>query len=235
MVITILMIYALSPIKEAESGVFIGIMICGVIMSLSFSKIFFSSHYAGIFKVVYGIFLLNIFYQFTLGWFSIKGDDWLYLLAKYGTSSVVVISIIKAPDFYIKHAYKWLACLITLMLLIGRFTSETDEITGRFTFGFGNSNAAGSVAAFAFAIFFIKNDIWKSVRIMGIFICLVAVMICGSRTGVALLLMSFFFKYKFNYKLILGGLAFLVIIAWILPRFGIELTDRKSTRLNSSH
>ena len=223
-VITLLMIYILSPIKEYESGVFVGVMICGVAMSLMFPKTFFSAHNARIFKVVYGILLLNVCYQFILGWLSIKPHDWLYLLAKYGTSSVVVVAIVKNPDFYIKSAYKYLACLIALMLLFGWASAETDEITGRFTFGFGNSNATGSVAAFAFAVFLIKPDIWKGVRLSGLFISLAAVMICGSRTGIVLLLMSFFFKYKLNYKLIFGGLAFLVVIVWVLPKFGVELT-----------
>lgn len=223
MLVAILMVYIYSPIKGYESSINITLMGVGVILSLVYVKIFFSIKYVQIFKVVYGILLLNVIYQLTLGWLSIKTEDWLYLLAKYGTSAILIISIVKEPKFYIHDAYKLLGYILAILLLIGGLSAEEDQLTRRYSFGFGNANWAGAIGAFTFAVFLIKTDIKQIFRWGGILISLVAVMVCGSRAGLVLIVMALIFKYKINFQLIGGGILFLILILWGVPKLGFEI------------
>lgn len=217
------MVYVYSPIKGHQENISIVLMGIGVALSLVFYKIFFSPKYFHIFKVVYGILLLNIIYQSTLGLLSIKTEDWLYLLAKYGTSAILIISLTQKPKFYIHDAYKILGYILAILLLIGGLSAEEDQLTGRYSFGFGNANWAGAIGAFTFAVFLIKTDIKQIFRWGGILISLVAVMVCGSRTGFVLIVIALIFKYKINYQLIGRGILFLFLILWGLPKLGFEI------------
>ncbi|MDR1544248.1 MAG: O-antigen ligase family protein [Prevotellaceae bacterium] len=194
----------------------------GVLLSVIYPKIFFSYHYAKIFKVVYGILLLNFFYQFTFGWLSVRLDDWMYLLAKFSTSVILIFAIIKKTEFYISKAYIWLACLLTGLFLNGWIFATVDPLTGRYTFGFGNANWTGYLGSFAFAVFLIKTDINKYIRYVGLCIALIVVVVSGSRMSLFILCFSFLFKYKISFKLILGYIAILFVLLYLPTKLGIE-------------
>jgi O-antigen ligase len=217
---TIMMVYILSPVGNMQLVTFI-LMGVGALLSFVYRSIFFSGHYMRIFKVVYGILFLNIFYQMSLGLFFIKTDDWLYLFAKYGTTAMLVISIVKNPQFYFHNAYKWLGYLLVILFVIGGLFTTAD-LTGRLTFGLINPNVTGTLASFTFGVFLLKTDIKKSVRWTGMLIVLFVCLACGSRTGLVMLLMSFIFRYKLSNKLVIGYGIGLCIMLWMVPYNNIE-------------
>ena len=192
MIIIIAFANALFPIQGIAQVINVGIMVLGLIFSFVYWNIFYNPRSYKIFTVVYGVLLVTCLYQFSFGFLYNRLEDWLYLAAKFGISVIIVISILKAPKFYIYDAYKWLAYVLLVLYVLGYMSKETDALTHRFTFGFGNANTAGDLAAIMFSIFLYKEkDFSKVVRWFGIFFALVVIMVAGSRSSMLLLFLSF--------------------------------------------
>lgn len=107
-------------------------------------------------------------------------------------------------------------------MVFGGIFGEND-LSGRMSFGFSNSNEAGALAALAFGVFLLHPEIKKPIKLIGMIILIFVIFLTGSRSAFIIFLLSNIFKFSFKLKYLIS-LAFGVIFIFLLiPKFGIEL------------
>lgn len=173
------------------------------------------------FPFVYWYALILIVYQFTFGFLFISEKTWTYLLSKIIVDFAIIISLAWEEEYYEKSFYRDIAIMTSILLLFGYFTYNP-SYGGRQTLGFWNPNSTGSISAICFGVTFIIKSINAKVRYAVATVCLLGVLLSGSRSAMGIVVISLFINYGINPKLI-GIIGILTIIAlFVLPALGIE-------------
>lgn len=221
-ILTISMIYTISPIKSFEKPISIALMALGLLLVLIYSNILLNPRIINAFRLVYSLMIINLLYQFTFGWLEIRVEDYFYLFAKISLTIIIAVSIALNPNFYGTRIFKILGYILGCLFLLGFVTSQVVPENGRYHFGFGNPNEAGAVAAIGFGIALIKENYPKLIKSGLLALFVVAAILTGSRAAMIFILLSFFIKYKIKTKLLIGLLIFAVVIIIVLPYFNMS-------------
>ena len=127
----------------------------------------------------------------------------------------------KNSKFYEKEFYPVIGLLTSIFLIFGYLTHNT-IFAGRQTLGFWNPNSTGSISAICFGTIFIMKSMKLRVRYVVAAICLLGVLLSGSRSAMGIVIISLFIKYGFNYKLIGFSILMLFVVFVLLPAMDIQ-------------
>lgn len=180
---------------------------------------------SGMFRANYFIYVYSIcmiVYQFTFGLFEVNDRTWTYLISKVVADMMFVVSVFSYPQFYGRKMFPIMAMGTAVLVFLGFFRGSVDIMSGRQTFGFGNSNALSSITAISAACFFIttkKIKFWH----WGILALLIyGALMGGSRSCVAALIIGLLFKYGLKPRT-LGVIILMVSTLEVVGQIGIEL------------
>lgn len=221
LIISVMLIYRLSPITSIQNQANLGLSGIGIILGLLNSNIVFSKESFKAFGVIWGLLIINFLYQFTFGWLDIKLIDFLYLSAKISSTFIIALSIAYNYKFYLDNFLKFLGYFILLLFIIG--IGSGDFGGTRSYLGFGNPNEAGLVAAIGFGVFLIYDGHLKIMKFFGIFVMLSAVLLSGSRAAFLLILIAGMFTFKLDIKFFTILLLGVFTIFYLFPLLGIEV------------
>ncbi|WP_417009036.1 O-antigen ligase family protein [Bacteroides congonensis] len=164
-------------------------------------------------------------YQFVFGLSHIHEGTWVYLIAKTTMLMMTVIAIEKIPEYYHSEFCKKFLLFCVVLITAGLAFFDSAGINGRHVFGFGNPNAAGHLAVLTFAGMLMINPFvgkkWLSRGLM--LVCLVAVLLTGSRSSAAMAVIAIFIRYGINKKLIIALVVCYMTATLALPSLGIHL------------
>ena len=136
---------------------------------------------------------------------------------------MITVSLVLYPKFYFTKVLTWMGYLFAFLFALGFLTGQTDNLTGRYQFGFVNPNEAGAIAAIGFGIFLMKEDLPKWIRFCFILLFTLAIVLCGSRSAVIFMLLALIFKYKLNTRLILVFSILIVFVFFVMPYFNFSI------------
>lgn len=173
------------------------------------------------FPIVYWFAVILFIYQFTFGFLFISEKTWTYLISKTLVNFSIIISLTWYTDFYEKKFYPTIAIITAILLVFGYF-SHNIFYGGRQTLGFWNPNSTGSISAICFGVIFIMTTFNKKIRYVTAIICLLGVLLSGSRSAMGIVVISLFIKYGLNYRLIGIVSLILFVIFIILPACDIH-------------
>lgn len=197
------------------------LQIVAAILIISYAKFLFLKNTIKRFPFVYWYAIILLGYQFTFGLFFISDKTWTYLIAKILVDFAIIISLSKNFRFYEKEFYPIIALITSIFLIFGYLTHNT-VFSGRQTLGFWNPNSTGSISAICFGTVFIMKSIKLRVRYVVAAICLLGVLLSGSRSAMGIVIISLFIKYGFNYKLIGFSILMLFVVFVLLPAMDIQ-------------
>lgn len=233
-IISLSMVYSLSPIKSLNSV--LNLVIIGFGLFLGFTnKNIFSNQSFSAFTLLWGYLLINLCYQLLFGWVAFRFDDILYLFAKISFTFIIITSIMTNTNFYNKSFYRYIGILILILLIVG-FLLSNRSTGGRYYLGFTNPNETGAAAAIGFGIFLLHPDIKGKLKWIGLGILFIAVFLTGSRAAIVIAFLSSVFYFKFNFKFIITGIFFVSILLFLMPRLGFKTVgiSRFTESYNSS-
>lgn len=211
---------ALGPI----SGVmFYSMLALGIAVLFLQSDVLYNKVTVKRFPIVYWYALILVAYQFTFGLLFVSDKTWTYLISKILVDFAIVVSLTRSAAYYEKDFFPIVAKLITVLLVFGYLFNNTVH-SGRQTLGFGNPNALGSISAMCFGVTLILKSKKPKVQYIIMGICLLGVLLSGSRASMGIIVISILLKYGLNYRLIGVGCIILVIVLWVLPAFDIQFT-----------
>lgn len=197
------------------------LQIVAAILIVSYAKFLLLKNTIRRFPFVYWYAIILIGYQFTFGLFFISDKTWTYLVAKILVDFAIIISLSKNSKFYEKEFYPVIGLLTSIFLIFGYLTHNT-VFAGRQTLGFWNPNSTGSISAICFGTIFIMKSMKLRVRYVVAAICLLGVLLSGSRSAMGIVIISLFIKYGFNYKLIGFSILMLFVVFVLLPAMDIQ-------------
>lgn len=194
-----------------------------VIAILSNCSVVFSSRAISAYKFIYAYIFILWIYQFTFGLNLTHDDTWMYIIAKTAMLLMTVIAIEKNYAFYHTSFCKYFLLFCVVLIILG-LTVFNHEISGRQYLGFGNPNAGGHLASICVAGLLMINPIKnKSWLLWGMtLICLVAVMLSGSRASLGIAIIAIIMKYGVSKKLIIVAITGFIILTILLPMVGIQ-------------
>lgn len=168
------------------------------------------------FSLIYWFAVILICYQFTFGLLFVQEKTWTYLISKIIVNFALVISLIRGEEFYGKKFYPIIAIITSILLIYGYFMHNM-FYGGRQTLGFGNPNSTGAISAICCGTMIILNLVNQKIKYITIFVCLLGVLLSGSRSAMGIIVISLLIKYGFNPKLVGVMGIIIIVIFWIFP------------------
>lgn len=135
--------------------------------------------------------------------------------------SILIVSITTNFDYYLKNNFFYIGFFILLLVIMGYLFSDRSE-GGRLYLGFANPNEAGALSAIGFGIFLLHPDFKIYIRFFGMAVLLLALIMTGSRSALIISFLSTLFYFKFDFKIIIPGSIFLLVIFYVIPILGFE-------------
>ncbi len=176
------------------------LIVLGVALLLTNLRVLFAPNMLRSHLFIYLFSFTLILYQATFGLQFINVKSMTYLVAKVVCDFMFVVSVTQNAEFYAKKFYLYLPLMATCLIALGRFSGGVDLITGRQTFGFGNSNALCSIASISAGCIFIQHEKLKLWHWAAIAVCVYGVLMGGSRTSMVIMIFGFLFKYGLKLK-----------------------------------
>lgn len=179
-------------------------------------------------------------YQFTFGLFYSNDRSWTYYIAKVTSTLALMISIYLYPDFNLKKLPVIFAYIVTGLTFVGHIFFNWVS-SGRQALGFVNPNSMGALAALSFGILFyyVPNLSGRKRKfiVLCILLLLISTLESGSRTAMAILIISLFVKYGFKLKLIVVSALGALVILFVIPQMGINISavERFKTTVESGN
>jgi hypothetical protein len=221
LIVSVMLIYRLSPITSIQDQVNLGLSGIGIILGMLNSNVIFSKESFKSFGLVWGLLTINYIYQFTFGWLEIDIDNYLYLLAKTAFTFIIILSIIQNPKFYLDDFLKLISYLILLLIGIGIVLGDFGG--SRSYLGFGNPNEAGLVAALGFGIFLIYRNYVPVIRYFGLLVLFIAVLLTGSRAAFLMVIIAGLYSFKFNISYLFLALSGAVLFVFLFAYLDLKL------------
>lgn len=194
-----------------------------VIAIFSNCSMVFSSRIISTYKFIYAYVFILWIYQFTFGLSQTHDDTWMYIIAKTAVLLMTVIAVEKNYAFYHTLFCKYFLLFCVVLIILG-LTIFNHGASGRQYLGFGNPNAGGHLASICVAGLLmvnpIKNKIWLLRGMM--LICLVAVMLSGSRASLGVVIIAIVMKYGLSRKLVIAAIIGFFTLTILLPMTGIQ-------------
>lgn len=190
----------------------LGLLIVFVNLSTTFSPNTIKEY-----PIFYSFIAIMVVYQLTFGMSHINPKTWEYFFAKIVTLLATPICVMSSFRYFTYRYYHIFAILMTILVVYG-WTFHGVSAGGRFTLGFGNPNAAGSICAIIFAIFISRHK-YNLVDIACMIVVLLGAVLTGSRTALALCMLALIMRYRLNFKIIIAAGVLGAIILYIIPNF----------------
>lgn len=152
-------------------------------------------------------------YQFTVGLKYISFENLTYLIAKITSFCTLIYCVKTDLKFYCEKSFYLLGLVIVFLLILGLIHPC---VYGLKCFGFYNKNAACSIAAVGFACFLFKNTKINKYDVICIFVCILCVLIGGSRNSLAMIIILALIRCNISLKSMLPYMFFIFIILFIM-------------------
>lgn len=172
--------------------------------------------------------------------FVLQTDLWtaqniLYTIAKCACFSIMMLCISNNFDFYFKETMDIFPFIITGLILVGWVYNRVDPL-GMICFGFVNRNVACTIATAALAGFVFRNERMTKIDLLCTTFLFITIIYGGSRNALAMCILIILVRYGISFKVVLVGIFSLVIITFVMPYFGFEVTafDRLLGTLNGT-
>lgn len=201
---------------------FYGALVIGILLLVPHISDLFAQDYISRYSFIYCFIFVLIGYQLTFGWFYIWPKTITYVISKCVICLLMVYVLSKNSKFYEYDFFKYIP-FVTALLLIGGYFTYNVVIAGRNSLGFTNPNSTGAIAAVSFGIMFIYGGKHK-LDLLVTLICLLGVLLSGSRTAMGIAVIAVIIKFGFNKKLIFSGLAILFLAFIALPELNIQFS-----------
>lgn len=212
----------LTPFSNLFFYPLLGFSIIAILSNLS---TVFSFRTISAYKFIYSYVFILWIYQFTFGLNKTHDDTWMYIIAKTAMLLMTIIAVKKNYIFYHTSFCKYYLFFCVALIILG-LTIFNYVASGRQYLGFGNPNAGGHLASICVAgllmINPVKNKKWLSRGMM--LICLVAVMLSGSRASLGIVIVAILMQYGLSKKLVITTAIVFFVLTIILPMIGIQLT-----------
>lgn len=196
-----------------------------IIAILSNCLMVFSFRTISTYKFIYAYIFILWIYQFTFGLNQTHDDTWMYIIAKTAMLLMTIIAVKKNYTFYHTSFCKYYLFFCVVLIILG-LTIFNYAASGRQYLGFGNPNAGGHLASICVAgllmINPVKNKAWLSRGMM--LICLVAVMLSGSRASLGIVIVAILMQYGLSKELVITTVIGFLTLTIILPMTGIQFT-----------
>lgn len=168
--------------------------------------------------------VIYIVCQFVFQLAIISFDNILFTISKCAIFSILMLCVTKNFEFYSTKILKVIPYVILLLISVGWVYNKVN-IFGNITFGFVNGNVAGTLATVGFAGFLFKD---KKINRIDNLLCavflMVTILVGGCRNAFVMCVIIIMIRYGLSFRLILFGIISLVVMMYIMPSLGLEVT-----------
>lgn len=210
------------PVSNIGNIVFLLSMAIGTIYCLLNTNVLLRKSVLHRFSFVFILAAIYVIYQFTFGWMHINERTWTYLLSKIVEDFAIVICVYKNRNTASTIIPFLFSIIVPILILVG-FIQYDYILNGRSTMGFGNPNSLGSISAFTFGFCLLCGKIRSmSINYILASICLLGVLLSGSRSAMGIVIIAILFKYNVTLKNM--AIVSLIVIGAIIipPKLGYE-------------
>lgn len=174
---------------------------------------------------IYALAAILILYQLLFGYYSTSDESLTYFIAKLTTFAIMMLSIGKDFEFYLRKSILPISYVILALIVLGWFVHRTSSISANYyLFGFANRNAACTLSAIGFAGFLFAKEKYSKIDYLAMGILLITVLVGGSRNALAMCVIFIFVRYGISMQLVAVMVVSVVVVAFILPEFGVKIT-----------
>ncbi|MCF0193820.1 MAG: O-antigen ligase family protein [Bacteroidaceae bacterium] len=176
------------------------------------------------YRFLYIYIIICWLYQLAFGLMMTHEETWMYLAGKTAMLFMTVLAVEQAPDYYYDRFPRHYLVFCVVLLVLGLTVMDRVGVDGRHYFGFGNPNSGGHLAAICASGLFITNPFenkWLSRGMMAV--CLLTVLMSGSRASLGVALVGLFMKYGFNVRAVIPA-AIVYFVFFVMPSMGYRFT-----------
>jgi len=213
------------------NGIYYFLMVFGLLsFFIYFKSIFADTKIFQIFLIFFSVNALNLIYLLV---FDRGTESFFYFSAKFATSNVIILGVVYNYSFYKIWFTKYLKYVMLMMVILGKlFATVALSVTSqRLSIGF-NPNDVGLFGMLGVLSIIALDKFWykKKINIALFLFFVLLTLLSGSKAALLSLMLTFFFRYGFNYRIVVSVFLFL-IVAYLSSNFGYVTS---LDRLNSN-
>ena len=172
--------------------------------------------------------LMALIFIYLVAQFVFQTDLWtqeniLYTISKCVVFSIMMICISSDFDYYFRQTMNLFPFVILGLVAAGWVINRVDPL-GMISFGFVNRNVACTLATVGFAGFMFRNEMPTKKDMLCLFFLFATILYGGSRNALAMCVLILMVRYGLSFKMVLAGGVLMVLMIFVLPAIGLEIT-----------
>lgn len=179
--------------------------------------------------------MIYLFAQFFLQMDLFSQANLLYTISKCVVFAIMMLCITNNFEYYFKNSLNIFPYVILILVGLGWFYNRIDSL-GSLSFGFVNRNVACTLATAGFAGFLFRSEKLKKIEMLYVAFLFATVLYGGSRNALAMCILIAMVRYGLSFKIVFVGAVGAILITYIFPLMGIEVTafDRLLGTINGT-